>query len=236
MPISRCPRERLLPEIRRPLSADGCHATGLAPPSWFLTTSAASSVHGFRHVAAGTRYGFARFSLGSLVQTLRPVGAGPGSPLALHPAKVCSSSIAVPHRCGLLPSCRSSPRRALRHIGLHSGPVLRRGGVERFVPPCTDTTFCLVVTLQDRCCDTFGVSLGAGASVRRLPSPRGLPLDTTRRASGTGPLPVTRLRLAGCLVVSRRSCIRSGHVLLAASRPRGPRLRPHLRRMNSPEM
>lgn len=29
--------------------------------------------------------------------------------MAHHPAKVSSSSVAVPHHCGLLPSCRSSP-------------------------------------------------------------------------------------------------------------------------------
>jgi hypothetical protein len=36
-------------------------------------------------------------------------GSGAGDPVAHHPAKVSSSSAAVPHRCGLLPSCRSSP-------------------------------------------------------------------------------------------------------------------------------
>jgi len=105
-PISRCLRERLLPEDRDPPSADGRHTVGHAPPSWFFTTSTASSVHGSRHVAAGTGSGFARFSPG---RSSKPklLGPGPGSPLALHPAKVCSSSAAVPHRCGLLPSCRS---------------------------------------------------------------------------------------------------------------------------------
>jgi len=37
------------------------------------------------------------------------VGSGAGCPVAHHPAKVSSSSAAVPHHCGLLPSCRSSP-------------------------------------------------------------------------------------------------------------------------------
>jgi len=227
MPISRCPRDRLLPEIRRPLSADGCHAIGLAPPSWFLTTSAASSVHGSRHVAAGTGCGFARFSHGSLVQALRSVGAGPGSPLALPP---CEGLLLVDSRATslrpapLLPFVASTSlaahRASLRpHLAMSWGRAVRSSS--------TDTPFCLDVTLQDR---------GLASSVRRLPSPRGLPLDTTRRASGTGSLPVTRLRLAGCLVVSRRSCIRSDRVLLGASRPRGPRLRPHLRRTSSPEM
>lgn len=36
-------------------------------------------------------------------------GSGAGVPVAHHPAKVSSSSAAVPHHCGLLPSCRSSP-------------------------------------------------------------------------------------------------------------------------------
>ena len=105
-PISRCPRERPLPEDRDPPSADGCHTAGHAPSSWFLTTSTVSSVHELRHVAAGTGSGFARFSAG---RSSKPklLGPGPSSPLALHPAKVCSSSAAVPHRCGLLPSCRS---------------------------------------------------------------------------------------------------------------------------------
>jgi hypothetical protein len=136
-----------------------------------------------------------------------------------HPAKVCSSSAAVPHRCGLLPSCRSSPRRPRDHraslrprLATRWGRAVRSSG--------TDSSF-RTRSLQARSCE---------ASERRLPSCRGLPLDTTRRASGTGSLPVARLRLAGSLVVSRRSCIRSDRVLLVASRPRGPRLRPHLQR------
>jgi hypothetical protein len=37
------------------------------------------------------------------------LGSCAGVPVARHPAKVSSSSAAVPHHCGLLPSCRSSP-------------------------------------------------------------------------------------------------------------------------------
>jgi hypothetical protein len=52
--------------------------------------------------------GFARFRAD---RSSKPklLGLYPSSPLARHPAKVSSSSAAVPHRCGLLPSCRSSP-------------------------------------------------------------------------------------------------------------------------------
>jgi len=54
--------------------------------------------------------GFARFRAD---RSSKPklLGLCPSSPLARHPAKVSSSSAAVPHRCGLLPSCRSSPAR-----------------------------------------------------------------------------------------------------------------------------
>jgi len=99
-----------------PPSVDGCHTVDLAPSSWFFTTSTVSAVHGFRHVAAGTGSGFARFRSG---RSSKPklLGPGPSSPLAHHPAKFCSSSAAVPHRCGLLPSCR-----------FRSDLVRRRGG------------------------------------------------------------------------------------------------------------
>jgi len=105
-PISRCLRERPLREDRDPPSADGCHTAGLDPSSWFFTTSTVSSVHELRHVAAGTGSGFARFRSGRSSEP-KLVGPGPMSPLAHHPSKGSSSSVAVPHRCGLLPSCRS---------------------------------------------------------------------------------------------------------------------------------
>jgi len=135
-----------------------------------------------------------------------------------HPAKVFSSSAAVPHRCGLLPSCRSSPRRPRGHrASLRPRLATRWGRAVR--SSSTITSFCVDVTLQDR---------GVSSSARRLPSPRGLPLESTRRASGTGPHPVTRLRLAAAWSSRDDQLIRSDRVLLEASRPRGPRLRPHL--------
>jgi hypothetical protein len=92
-----------------PPSADGCHTAGLAPPSWFLTTSTVSAVHGSRHVAAGTGSGFARFRSGRSWEP-KLLGPGPSSPLAHHPAKVCSSSAAVPHHCGLFSTDESVSR------------------------------------------------------------------------------------------------------------------------------
>lgn len=57
-------------------------------------------------------------------------GSGAGGPVAHHPAKVSSSSAAVPHHCGLLPSCRSSP--------LALGTFVRRARKLRSDPRCTN--------------------------------------------------------------------------------------------------
>jgi len=98
-----------------PPSVDGCHTVDLAPSSWFFTTSTVSAVHGFRHVAAGTGSGFARFWSG---RSSKPklLGPGPSSPLARHPAKF-------------------SPRRQPYHITAACSPpagsvhLVRRRGV-----------------------------------------------------------------------------------------------------------
>jgi hypothetical protein len=139
-PISRCPRERPLQGIRRLPSADGCHSVGHAPSSWFSTTSTVSSVHGSRRVAAGTGSGFARFRPG---RSSKPklLGPGPASPLARHPAKVCSSSAAVPHHCGLLPSCRSSPARSRDRVGFAPTPSEDEVEVERLDPSLPAPSF-----------------------------------------------------------------------------------------------
>lgn len=62
------------------------------------------------------------------------LGPGPVPPLALHPAKVSSSSAAVPHRCGLLPSCRSSLRRPRGRLRFAPTPSEDEVKSERPVP------------------------------------------------------------------------------------------------------
>lgn len=93
----------------------------------------------------------------------------------MHPAKVLASSAAVPHRCGLFPSCRSSS-------GSLAGPRLRsdtaslRLGFERFVPappvPCFSQGPPQLRSRSLRC------------AVR--PSRPGLPRAAPRRALRTG--------------------------------------------------
>jgi hypothetical protein len=190
-PIFRCPRERPLPEDRNPPSADGCHTVGHAPSSWFFTTSTVSSVHELRHVAAGTGSGFARFSPG---RSSKPklLGPGPSSPLALHPAKVCSSSVAVPHRCGLLPSCRSFRLRPKTKWTLErldpSSPALSFPTW----PPTPEAVF--LPPLGD----------GSVASVRRPSVREQVALPSSATCSWNGSIsPVARLGFTDSVVTSR---------------------------------
>jgi hypothetical protein len=124
-PVSRCPRERPLPEASPPPSADGCHPVGLAPPSWFRTTSTASSVHGSRRVAAGTGSRFARFRPD---RSSKPklLGPGPELPAGAPPFEgflLVGSRAASLRPAPLLPFVAGAPSREGAWASLRPRPL-----------------------------------------------------------------------------------------------------------------
>ena len=185
-------------------SADGCQATGLAPPSWFLTTSAASSVHGSRHVAAGTGSGFARFRAD---RSSKPklLGPGPSSPLALPP---CEGLLLVGSRAASLRPAPLLPFVACDDLavvlGLPSDPVRGRGaGSSGSVRRCRSRRF-------QRCRQPPGVvlpvrlsAMGFLSGAPSVPPSMGCPTCGSGVRLDRVVSPVARLWLSRPLLTSR---------------------------------
>jgi hypothetical protein len=98
------PRVHSRPGPRTDPSVAWSHPDDLVPPSWFLTTSAACSARRFRVCCNPNRpWGSPRFSRTS---SLLPA---PRLPATRPPLDEFPSLTAVPHHCGLMPSCRYRP-------------------------------------------------------------------------------------------------------------------------------